>query len=74
MNKLIMVGFALLTLAACSEVEQEATVASTPVELQTASWDAVGEVFYNEFIPCTAGPDFSQESVDSMVAEWRKGG
>jgi hypothetical protein len=74
MNKLIMVGFALLTLAACSEVEQEATVASTPVELQTASWDAVGEVFYNEFIPCTAGPDFSQESVDSMVAEWREGG
>ena len=38
MNKLIMVGFALSTLAACSEVEQEATVASAPVELQTASW------------------------------------
>jgi hypothetical protein len=78
MNKLIIVGLALLGTVACSDVEQDATVASAPVQ-QTdvttdVTWDAVGEVFYNEFIPCTAGPDFSQESLDAMVAEWRAGG
>ena len=71
MNKLIMVGFALLTVAACSEVEQEATVASAPVELQTASWDAVGTTFYTEMIPCVPGADFGGESVDAMITEWR---
>jgi len=71
MNKLIMVGFALLTVAACSEVDQEATVASAPVELQTASWDAVGTTFYTEMIPCAPGADFGRESVDAMITEWR---
>ncbi len=74
MNKLIMVGFALLTVAACSEVEQEATIASAPVALQVASWDAVGTTFYTEMIPCTPGADFGGEAVDAMVAEWRSVG
>jgi len=72
MNKILTVGLACLFVTACSANKEETAVAA--VVEQEMTWDVVGEVFYNEFIPCTAGPDFSAATVDAMVTEWRAGG
>ena len=75
--KIFAVGFVCCVLAACSDNEEDASVVSVDpaaaVE-QELAWDAVDNVFYNEFIPCTAGPNFSQTAMDKMVGEWRSNG
>ena len=72
MNKILTVGLACLFVTACSANKEETAVAA--VVEQEMNWDVVGELFYNEFIPCTAGHDFSEATVDAMVSEWRVGG
>ena len=72
MNKILTAGLACLFVTACSGNKEETAV--VPLAEQEMTWDVVGEVFYNEFIPCTAGPDFSPATVDAMVTEWRAGG
>ena len=77
MNKLLALSFAVLALAGCSgdKAPDAVTVAAPDVAASAAvTFDMVGETFYNEFIPCTAGSDFSQATVDAMVAEWRASG
>ena len=76
MRNIFLIGTACLVLAACSGNDDEVSiVAATSSEAGAElAWDAVDNVFYNEFIPCTAGPDFSQATVDEMVGEWRANG
>lgn len=70
MNKLMMVVTTIMVLAGCAkQVEEVAELAV--VELEAVTYDMVGRQFYNEFIPCVAGPDYSREAVDEMVSEWR---
>ena len=38
---------------------------------ENVAYDLVGVQFYNEFIPCVPGSDFTQENVDSMMQGWR---
>ena len=34
--------------------------------------DAPQTVFFNQFIPCTAGPDYSEENLRKFVADWNE--
>jgi hypothetical protein len=76
MRNIFMIGAACFVLAACSGNNDEisSTAATSSEAGAELAWDAVDNVFYNEFIPCTAGPDFSQVTVDEMVGEWRANG
>ena len=38
---------------------------------QDIVYDLVGVEFYNEFIPCVGGEDFTQENVAEMMQGWR---
>jgi hypothetical protein len=74
MKKIIMASVALLALAACSsdKGQEMADMPETaPAEQQAVVFNIVGQTFYNEFIPCTGGPDYSREAAAEMVAEWR---
>ena len=70
MNKLMMAGAAIMVLAGCAKQADEVADLAT-IESETVTYDMVGRQFYNEFIPCVAGPDYSRAAVDEMVAEWR---
>lgn len=78
MNKLLAAGFTVIALAGCSNDQApEAVAAAAPdvaVAAEALTFDMAGQIFYNEFIPCTAGPDFSEATVDEMIAEWRESG
>ena len=77
MNKLIVAGLTIFALGGCSSDKAPETVATAAPNVAVAAavtFDMVGKTFYNEFIPCTAGPDFSEATVDEMVAEWRDSG
>ena len=34
--------------------------------------DAQQTVYFNQFIPCVAGPDYSEETMKNFVAEWNE--
>jgi hypothetical protein len=76
LNKLLAASFTVLALAGCSNdpVPEAAAAPDVAVAAEAMTFDMVGQVFFNEFIPCTAGPDFSEATVDAMVAEWRASG
>ncbi|MGB1403897.1 MAG: hypothetical protein ACPG65_08260, partial [Porticoccaceae bacterium] len=62
MKKIMMASVALLALAACSSDkghEMADMPETAPVEQQAVVFNIVGQTFYNEFIPCTGGPDYS---------------
>ena len=69
MNKLLIASFTVIALAGCSSEQDQAMVAApaeqalvaAPAEQDAVTYDMVGKTFYNEFIPCTAGPDFNAE-------------
>jgi len=70
-------GLTIFALGGCSSDKAPETVATAAPNVAVAAavtFDMVGKTFYNEFIPCTAGPDFSEATVDEMVAEWRDSG
>lgn len=71
MNRIFLIGLVSIALSSCSGSKEDVSVSAPE---QQVAWDAVDQVFYNEFIPCTAGNDFNQESVDAMVADWRMSG
>jgi len=50
--------FAIIFIASCSDSMDEAEVQQT--------------VFFNQFISCTAGPDYSQENMRQYVADWNE--
>ena len=54
---------AMLIIAGCSDnsMDQEVAIAeSAPVS------------YYNQFVPCVAGPDASPENMRKMIAEWNE--
>jgi hypothetical protein len=72
--KNLMIGIlATLVLAGCS-TDKGADVPQAAVEEQEVLFSVVGQTFYNEFIPCTGGDDYSREAAEEMVAEWRAAG
>ena len=54
---------AMLIIAGCSDnsMDQE----STSAELAPVT-------YYNQFMPCTVGPDYSPENMRKMIAEWNE--
>jgi hypothetical protein len=34
--------------------------------------DRLSKVYYTEFMPCTAGPDYTSENMTKMISEWQK--
>ena len=50
--------FAIIFIASCSDSMDEAEVQQT--------------VFFNQFISCTAGPDYSEENMRQYVADWNE--
>lgn len=73
MKKLIVAGLTVLALAGCSS-DKGVDAPQILVEKEEVLFNVVGQTFYNEFIPCTGGADYSREAADEMVAEWRASG
>ena len=44
---------------------------SNEVQEPKLAWDATNYTMYNEFMQCTAGEDYSQDNLDSMIKSWR---
>lgn len=63
MKNLLTLSLGLVFIASCGQ-----TTTSTD---ENVAYDLVGVQFYNEFIPCVPGSDFTQENVDSMMQGWR---
>tara|TARA_Y100000741_G_C18254073_1_gene558300 strand:+ start:90 stop:902 length:813 start_codon:yes stop_codon:yes gene_type:complete len=61
-NKIISFS-ALLICFSCSDVSENA--------VNETQWDAINTTFYNEFMECTAGENFNEESVAEMIQSWR---
>ena len=34
--------------------------------------DPMTTIYFTEFLPCEAGPDYSSENMTKMIAEWQK--
>ena len=41
------------------------------VKEDAVAWDATNYTMYNEFMQCSAGADYSEESLNEMVTSWR---
>lgn len=54
---------AMLIIAGCSD---------NSMDQEGASADSAPVTYYNQFMPCTAGPDYSPESMRKMIAEWNE--
>ena len=52
-------------IASCSMDEPSSSSAET---LE----DRLSKVYYTEFMPCTAGPDYTSENFTNMITEWQK--
>ena len=48
--------FAIIFITSCSDSMDDGDVQQT--------------VFFNQFIPCTAGPDYSEDNMRKFVADW----
>jgi hypothetical protein len=54
--KLAALAIPFLFVASCSD--------SNNVQESKITWDATNYTFYNEFMQCTAGEDFSQKALE----------
>ncbi len=54
---------AMLIIAGCSD---------NSMDQETASAEAAPVSYYNQFVPCVAGPDASPENMRKMIAEWNQ--
>lgn len=63
MSYKILSFFSLLIFVSCADVKKN--------ELIETQWDSINTTFYNEFMECTAGKNFNQESVSEMIESWR---
>ena len=34
--------------------------------------DILDDIYFTEFMPCKAGPDFNTENMTAMISEWQK--
>ena len=34
--------------------------------------DILDDIYFTEFMPCKAGPDFNAENMTAMISEWQK--
>ena len=57
-TKSLLTFFALIFVVSCSNTMEDA--------------DAPQTVFFNQMIPCTAGPDYSDENMRKFVADWNE--
>ena len=54
---------AMLIIAGCSD---------NSMDQETASAESAPVSYYNQFLPCTGGPDASPENMRKMIAEWNQ--
>lgn len=52
-------------LISCSDMN------TNEVKEDAVAWDATNYTMYNEFMQCSAGADYSEESLNEMVTSWR---
>ena len=67
-KKTIFLAVPFLVLISCSNSEDSQDLNS---EKESVGWDATNYVLFNEFMQCTAGEEYSQEALDSMIESWR---
>jgi len=53
----------MLIIAGCSD---------NSMDQETASAESAPVSYYNQFLPCTGGPDASPENMRKMIAEWNQ--
>jgi hypothetical protein len=61
--KLALLSVPFLFIVSCSN--------SNEVQESKLAWDATNYTLYNEFMQCSAGEEYSQEALDSMIESWR---
>ena len=61
--KLALLSVPFLFVISCSQ--------SNEVQESKLAWDATNYTMYNEFMQCTAGEEYSQDALDSMIKSWR---
>ena len=61
--KLALLSVPFLFVISCSQ--------SNEVQESKPAWDATNYTMYNEFMQCTAGEEYSQDALDSMIKSWR---
>ena len=61
--KLALLAVPFLFIVSCSN--------SNEVQESKLAWDATNYTLYNEFMQCSAGEEYSQEALDSMIESWR---
>ena len=57
-SKSLLSIFALIFVVSCSNSMDDGDVQQT--------------VYFNQFIPCKAGPDYSAETMENFVSEWNE--
>ena len=57
-QKSLLSIFSIIFIASCSNSMDDA--------------DAQQTVYFNQFIPCVAGPDYSEETMKNFVTEWNE--
>ena len=62
MFKKTFLAMPLLILISCSNNNEN----NAPV------YNEVGQIFYNEFMQCKTGPDYTLDSSEAMMVEWRE--
>ena len=67
-KKTIFLAVPFLVLISCSNSEDSQDLIS---EKESVGWDATNYVLYNEFMQCSAGENYSQAGLGSMINSWR---
>jgi hypothetical protein len=62
-----------LIIISCSNSDPNVNKTDNVIE-EKVSYNQVGEFFYNEFMECKTGPDYSKDTLAQMMSEWREMG
>tara|TARA_Y100001970_G_scaffold71846_1_gene91223 strand:- start:1166 stop:2002 length:837 start_codon:yes stop_codon:yes gene_type:complete len=68
--KSVLAAVPLLLMISCSDQAEKMDSKTETVE-SDITWDATNYIFYNEFLQCSSGQDYSQDALDEMVKAWR---
>ena len=66
--KIFLMAIPFMVIMSCSNGEEPNI--DTSID-ESVAWDATNYTMYNEFMQCTAGEEYSQDALDSMIKSWR---
>ena len=69
-KSVLAAGSLLLAISCSDQVEKKMDSKIETVE-SDITWDATNYIFYNEFLQCSSGQDYSQDALDEMIKAWR---